>query len=566
MAVNRSLLFVLILFAAIGATSQERITIAFENETLGDALVKLDQRTEQQLSYNPQTLPLDNQVSASFTDRAPEDILSEVLGSSYQLKNIGNYIIIQKVVIAKKEKASFEIKGGIRDAKTGEELKDVSIYEVNTLRSTLSDDGGAFKLKANSEYEEATFVISKKFYRDTIIRLSNKVDLGAPIVLKPQEEASKGLQIRERVKVFSSGIAKFFTSIELRRNAQNVNYTDTRWFQASLVPSVGTNRKMSSQIKNRISLNLIAGYSYGVRGAEVGGVYNIAREEVRGVQIGGFGNTVGGEVHGFQAGGFINTSKDFVNGAQLAGFFNLASDSVNGFQAAGFTNITRDMGGFQVAGFNNHTKKVSGVQTAGFINTTGELDGLQLAGFLNIAREVKGLQFSIINIADTVSSGLPFGLVSIVKKNGFVSPAIESDDVIPYRLAIRTGMDKFYTVLSGGIRPDEYWSFGVGFGSRLFFSEKKALYFNPETRWINLADGQLSESNSMLVRANLNLGYQLFKRLSITTGPAANLYIANNLDESNNPVIEIASSPIIDGLSGNTRLQFWVGYSFGIGF
>ncbi|MEP5610716.1 MAG: hypothetical protein ABJP45_00630 [Cyclobacteriaceae bacterium] len=560
-------IFLSVSTSLFGQSSDQPISISFENETLENALLELDKVVERQLSYNPQILPTGVVVNQSFEGQSPENVLTAILGSAYQLKNIGDYIIIQKVPLVKKEKSTFQLTGGIKDAATGLDLEDVSIYEINSLQSTLSDKLGEFSLKSETNLATATFVISKRFYEDTIIQVSNLEPYVAPIVLKKEEQTKPRIAIRERVRTFSSGLAKFFTSDKVRTNASNVNFVDTRMFQFSLVPAIGTNRKLSSQIKNKASLNLIAGYTYGVDGVEIGGVYNISRGEVWGVQVGGFGNTVGGEVHGLQMGGFINTSKDYVKGAQIAGFINVASDSVNGFQMGGFTNLTREMSGIQVAGFNNHTKRMNGFQLSGFINTTQEMDGFQLTGFINIAKEVKGLQLSVINVSDTVASGIPFGLFNIVKKNGFISPAIESDDLVPYRLAFRSGLEKFYTVLSAGIDPDDHWTFGAGFGSRLFPLKEKKFFLNPELRWINAAEGSGNQNeNNTIIRFGFNLGYQLFKHLSITTGPTLNYYYTNHLDESQDPVISLARNPIVDEVSGKFRHQLWIGYSIGIGF
>lgn len=567
---SRVVLFGLFLSTVLllcGQSSDPPISIAFENEPLEQALLKLDIAVERQLSYNPQILPLGVVVNQSFDGESPEKILTDILGENYTLKKIGDYIIIQKVQPVKKEKTTFQITGGVKDAVTGVELEDVSIYEINTLQSTLSNELGEFDLKSETTLQNAVFVVSKRFYEDTIIQVSNLKPFDTPIVLKKEEPAKRANPIRERVRTFSSGFAKLFTSEKVRTNASNVNFVDTRMFQFSLIPAVGTNRKLSGQIKNKTSLNLIAGYTYGVQGLELGGFYNISREEVWGVQIGGFGNTVGGEVHGLQMGGFINTSKDYVRGAQLAGFINVAADSVNGFQLGGFTNLTREMQGIQVAGFNNHTRRMNGFQLSGFINTTQEMEGFQLTGFINVAKEVRGLQLSVINIADTVASGLPFGLINIVKKNGLISPAIESNDIVPYQFAFRSGLDKFYSVLSAGIDPGEHWTFGAGFGSRLFPLKEKKFFLNPELRWINVAEGTpKDDENNTVIRLNFNLGYQLFKHLSITTGPTLNYYYTNHLDESSAPVIALASSSMVDQLSGNFSHQLWIGYSIGLGF
>ncbi|MEM7296969.1 MAG: hypothetical protein AAF391_01750 [Bacteroidota bacterium] len=568
MAVNRiGIVITLLLFSGY---LKGQVSISFENESLEQALLKIDSLTELQLSYNPQILPNGITINQSYESVTAEYILRDLLDESYQLKYISDYLIIQKAPPKKQEKVTFQIKGGIRDASTGEQLKDVSIYEVNSLKSTLSDDKGEFDLETETQYEVATFAVSKRFYRDTIIQISRQKLLEGPIEIRQEEEVEKekrkGKPVRERVKVFTSGLARFFTSKKVLTNARNVNFVDTRPFQLSLIPSIGTNLKMSSQVRNRASINILAGYSYGVSGFEMGGLYNITREEVRGAQLGGFGNTVGGEVRGLQMAGFINTTKDYVNGVQMAGFLNIASDSVNGFEAAGFTNITKEMRGLQMAGFNNHTKKTSGLQIAGFINTSREMDGMQLAGFINTSRRVNGVQLSVINLADSVGSGIQLGIINITKKNGFLSPAFESTDFTPYQLAFRSGLEYFYSVLSVGIHPD-YWNYGVGFGSRVFVSKKKALFFNPELRWITLREGKEEENeNSNLVRLDLNLGYKFFKRLSISGGPALNFYYTNRLDESGLPEIDIAGNTLLDDLSGSNRYQLWVGYSLRVGF
>jgi hypothetical protein len=547
-------------------SSNQLISISFENETLENVLIRLDKVFKRQLSYNPQILPSDVIVNRSFDEKSPENILTDILGKDYSLKNIGDYIIIQKASLVKNEKSTFQIKGGVKDAVTGDDLEDVSIYEINTLQSTLSDKSGEFSLKSESDQLTAFFVVSKRFYQDTIILVNNLRPFEAPIELKKEDQTKAAKPIREGIKPFS-GLTKFFTSDKVRTNASNLNFIDARMFQFSLIPSVGTNRKLSSQIQNKVSINLIAGYSYGVQGVELGGFYNICREEIRGVQVGGFGNSVGGEVHGLQLGGFINTSKDYVKGAQMAGFINVASDSVNGFQMGGFTNLTKEMRGIQIAGFNNHTGSMAGFQLSGFINTTGDMDGFQGAGFINIAKRVGGLQFSVVNIADTVASGIQFGLLNIVKKNGLISPAIESDDIVPYRFAFRSGLDKFYSVLSMGTDMGNLWTMGVGFGSRLFPLKKKAFFINPELRWINVAKGSIAEDkNNTVVRFNFNLGYQIFRHLSITTGPSLNFYYTNQLDEFDEPIIALARNPMMDQFSNNFRYQLWLGYSIGIGF
>lgn len=560
--------FLGVLLSLISYGQDQTVSIAFRNESLQQVLLKLDSLTELQLSYNPQILNADTRVTKSYASTSAEDILKDILGQTYQVKNISNYLIIQKAPPKKAEKVTFELKGGVRDANTGQQLEDVTIYEVNSLQSTLTNDQGEFELQAVTSHDIATFAISKRNYRDTIIQISRQRVLDGPITLQqePVEESSNRFSIREKVKTYTTGLANFFTSDKVQTNARNLNFRDTRTVQFSLIPSVGTNRKLSGQIRNEISINLLAGYSYGVRGFEIGGLYNITREEAQGAQIGGFGNTNGGEVRGLQLAGFLNTTDDYVDGMQMAGFLNIASDSVSGFQAAGFTNITRDMSGFQIAGFNNHTGKTSGVQMAGFVNTSGRMSGLQMAGFVNMARQVNGVQMSVVNLADSVGSGIQFGLLNISRKNGFISPAFESNDIVPYQLAFRSGVEYFYSVLFAGMHSD-YWNYGVGFGSRVWLSKTNGLFFNPELRWVAMMKGKEPENeNSNVVKLDLSVGYKFFRHLSVSGGPSVNFYFTNRLDESGIPQINIAGNTLTDELSGDYRYQVWIGYTLRIGF
>src|SRR5690606_16906369 len=72
---------------------------------------------------------------------------------------------------------------------------------------------------------------------------------------------------------------------------------ETRWAQISLVPSVsiGSNLSTNALINNHFSLNVLAGYSKGVRGVEIGSIANFVKEDVVGAQIGGVVNLNGGD-------------------------------------------------------------------------------------------------------------------------------------------------------------------------------------------------------------------------------------------------------------------------------
>jgi hypothetical protein len=122
-----------------------------------------------------------------------------------------------------------------------------------------------------------------------------------------------------------------------------------------------------------LSFNLLVGYSYEIRGAELGGVLNITERNVAGGQAAGVGNIVGGDLRG----------------VDYAGVFNIAGDSLAGLQSAGVFNIGKG--------------KTIGVQAAGVFNLAeGDLFGAQLAGVFNTAARVRGAQLGVVNVSADV--------------------------------------------------------------------------------------------------------------------------------------------------------------------
>lgn len=345
--------------------------------------------------------------------------------------------------------------------------------------------------------------------------------------------------------------------------------TDTikyRTFHTSFVPPLSTNGVESPNYVNSYSFNLLVGHTGGTNGIEIGGAYNIGTNDVKGVQIAGVGNSIGGQLNGSQIGGLINTTHGSMSGIQLSGITNISLDSAAGAQIAGLLNLSKGMSGIQVSGGANYSEAVAGAQVSGAVNRAEEMKGVQLAG-INIARKLKGVQFGVINISDSVVSGMPVGVINVVKKNGFISPGLEYDDVVPYRIGFRSGINGFYTVMTVGARVDEYWTYGAGLGSRIFLTKGKGVFINPEARWENINKGKaFNDGNNHLIRLNVNFGLQILKHFYLTGGPSINFYFTNGLDEAEIPEIDLGDNFYVNQVSGDYLYRVWMGYSLGIGF
>lgn len=344
---------------------------------------------------------------------------------------------------------------------------------------------------------------------------------------------------------------------------------ESKDFQVSFVYPLGSNGSQSQSISNKFSFNILAGFNGGVEVFELGGVYNLIKGDVKGTQISGFGNAIDGELQGFQLAGFLNTNKGSVNGTQIAGFANLVTKDVNGIQLGGFLNATKEsVSGAQISGFLNlAAQDAGGFQLAGFANVSNGATGSQVSGFVNKAKDLSGAQIGVVNIADSLANGIQIGLVNI-SKNGFISLGFDSDDNVPYQIAFRSGIDKFYTVIFAGVNAnEEYWVAGAGLGSRFFTSDKKSFFINPEFKWAWITDDESSDDNfSHLTKVNVNVGYHFTDHFFITGGSSTNFYVTNELDENGQPVHALSDNLIIDKNVDSYQHQFWIGYNVGLGF
>jgi hypothetical protein len=279
---------------------------------------------------------------------------------------------------------------------------------------------------------------------------------------------------------------------------------------------------------NKMSLNIFGGYTGGLDGLELGGLFNIDKGAVRGGQGAGLVNIAGGPVRGIQMAGIHNSALDSLSGYQLAGFTNYTHRKLHGIQAAGFYNHLSDsLRGSQLAGLANFSAKRSeGAQIAGFANfTIGETHGAQIAGFLNYTRKLKGVQIALINICDT-SEGYSIGLIDIVRK-GMHSLSLFADEVSPFHFAYRSGNDKLYSIFLAGFNPDiDNKAYYLGFGLGHSFEIGKLLSLNPELSSERVAPGYQGQFTyvNLLNKFRLNINWRLSKYFQLSAGPSLAVY------------------------------------------
>lgn len=359
-----------------------------------------------------------------------------------------------------------------------------------------------------------------------------------------------------------------------------------QWAQVSFVPARSLFDRKGGKI-NHFSFNILAGYTGGLQGIEIGGFANAVKRDVKGFQLAGFANYIGGNVEGIQVAGFSNYDQGIMRGLQIAGManvnvqtdgvqiaggFNLNRRISRSYQLAGLFNAGRNVTGGQVAGFFNLSLGSVYFQTSGFCNVAENAD-VQIAGLINVAKKVNVLQLGLINIADTVS-GFSFGLLNLIKR-GYNKVEISMGDAIYGNLAVKLGTRHFYNIFQVGTnfkrnipQTGLIWTYGYGFG--FFQNISKGLKLNPEILVSNVQE-------SHIIKPELNLLNQ-FKVLfhfgernkpEIFAGPTFNLMISKITLENGLLVGSgISSVTLFErnflNLINPVNTKFWIGFNAGI--
>lgn len=314
---------------------------------------------------------------------------------------------------------------------------------------------------------------------------------------------------------------------------------------------------------NKGSLNLFGGYTAGVDGVEIGGIFNVTKKNVKKVQVAGMLNVVGGSVTGVQAGGLANVVLDSTYGIQAAGLANTVRKAVHGVQAAGIVNASLDkLDGVQAAGIVNLVvKSVRGTQIAGIANINGgSLKGSQIAGILNYSKNMRGMQIGLVNVADT-SSGVGFGLLNLVRR-GYHKVSISTNEVLNTNISIKTGNAKLYTMLIGGINvsnSEKVYSAGIGWGHDFIFNHRLSLAAELSSQFLYLGK---PVNNHYLNKAQTHLQFKATKFITLFVGPSYSVYYSKAIGIAG----EGYKTDIAPGYSRSfsENVRGWIGWNAGL--
>jgi CarboxypepD_reg-like domain len=555
------------------AILERPISVQLTNTPLKESLTAVSQAGRFEFSYNARIFNLTKKITLFTNGLTVRETLFQILGDNYTYQQSGEYLIIKK-----QNKQKQFISGYISDAKTGKRVRNATVYDTKTLRSTTTDENGYYNLKIK---ERSTVVVAQLDYRDTILQitegLTRFVKLDLDLKTEPKTVDSNPLGKGK------TNLVGFFTSSLHKLNNMNVQDSIRRRFQLSLLPYFGTNHAMSGSVINDFSFNATVGYSRGSRILELSGIGNFTRENVQGIQASGIFNIVKGNVKGIQLAGTFNHVNDTLNGVQLAGVWNVATTAYalnqsSGLaniawfgnlktQFAGVANIADTINGVQASGILNLSRNVKGLQMSGVFNNAKTVNGVQISGVLNRAQTIKGVQIGLINYADSLS-GMQIGLINFAKKGGYNVLELSANELNTVNLAYKSGGRKFYTAFSVGITPKSegnIWTHGFGIGTIL--KATKWSDVNLETMYRHVNVGSYSDYLQEWLQLGLYWNVHLNNRFELTIGPT---YNALFMDRSERRFVDNRAKIFPDFISRtehinvNSLTETWVGGSLGL--
>ena len=584
----------------------QKITLEASNITISELLEEIGNKASIKFSYNPNVIGANRRVSVSGKRKTVRAILDELFDNKFAYKLRGNYVIIAEKQVEEQETRvkSKLIIGSVVDDETLEPLPNVSIY-TSAGENIISDAAGGFKIKLDQS-DNSMIELRKKDYHPLSFntRHNNSDDL--QINLKAIKSLSVAL---ERDSLVQVGLpttnpelkTMFKLNSSLKLNLENIQDTLYKPVSLSLYPGISTYGNLSGNIIFNFAMNFV-GYNRGINGAELGVLSNINKDFVKGAQLAGLSNYTGGKVTGFQAAGIFNMINGDLTGVQMGGITNLVrgngsgsqfaginnhvtqnyrglqmagiynqADTLVGAQFASVLNIASNFSGVQVSGIGNYSKRSKGLQLAAVYNQADTLTGVQISGLVNSAKVVRGHQIGIINVADSIT-GIPFGIINIVK-NGYRRIEFSSDELFPWNISLKTGVHRFYTILTAGAQTDvfdqndesSFYTFGFGLGATVKLTERVDLDFNAINRHITKRD--FTDDISYNLQGSIGLEVRPFKNLSIFGSAVYNFYYFDRA---------LLEDPDFDGLRDNYHIdtsvendnnlvwRSWMGYRFGL--
>jgi hypothetical protein len=517
------LVMILVIFAlpdrVIGQDMlDQKVTLNFEKIRLADVLNDIENQGGFYFSYSGNLVSGDSVVSISTIAQPVYAVLEQLFHGKYEYEEENGYLIISAArphlsIINSdmtNDRNVYSISGVVVNENTGERLVNVSVYAREQLSATLTDEHGYFKLRFKTDAGGTVNITASKLgYQNASLNFLHSVAIDRRTQMAEYKKAGQDTKGVER-----DAFGRFFISARQRVHSLNIpDFFAAQPFQFSLTPGLSTHGLMGAQVINEFSVNVAGGYTAGVNGIEIGGLFNINKGNSKYLQLAGIFNLVGGKVTGYQFAGVNNRVLDSVTGMQLSGFINKAD---------------------------------------------GMVSGLQISALNNQAHQLKGVQIGLVNVVDS-SQGASIGLINIIR-NGFYKVSVSANNLTNTNIALSTGTHAFYSIfqLSANFeRGEKLYAFGLGLGHDFMLGN--SMYVAAS------ADYQFAYTGSFddrWARAKLLLNVKAGKKISVFAGPVLNRYTSNGSEEGYRSRFRRKES-LADW---HRDVHHWLGWELGVAF
>lgn len=411
--------FLLYFISVVSAFGQEvnplqsEVKADFNKATFADIIENVCTQATLDYAYNGKLKFLEQTYSlhrSSMTLKDLLDDLKEHFPFEYEVKNDVLYILGKS--LNEQQFNQRKLQGRIIDLNTGSPLQGVVITDRQHGQLAVSDAQGLFSIHVSKPDYLFKLSFEKEGYKDQSLRLLLKEDKNITVRIEKYQERVENLK---PIQLKPSGL---MSHVALDLDDKNVNrwqeallpkhafldsivpeVQEKRLFHFGLVPYASSNGRMNKFATNKISINLLMGYSGSLDGFEIATISNMEQYNMNGAQVAGVANIVGGNAKGVQLAGVSNLTSLKLNGLQIAAFNNKASQGVSGMQVAGAFNVNDGyLNGTQIAAAFNYTNGGVGMQLSGGYNYSSgqnKLVGIQIAGGLNQVRsKLYGMQLS----------------------------------------------------------------------------------------------------------------------------------------------------------------------------
>ncbi len=602
------------------------ISLQVPGWSLGRILSAIENQAGFFFSYDADLIPVDSIITVRANNEKVSAVLKRILSPKLEFKSVGNHVVIFKS--HKKGPQEVLITGYIRDSRSNKPLANATLYDPQRNQMTASNASGYYEMTVYGDDKKLGLTVSKSGYRQEVVYVQPLEKANLDFSLMTLEKPVTGVEPKklDYPDVNERKIVQLMVPDDVIENSNNLALFEKVPVQFSLVPGISTNGLLNANSTNSFSLNLLAGYSQGTDGIEIGALVNINRKDMKGLQMAGVANVTGRFMKGVQMAGMFKYSGLMFDGVQMAGMGNLSMGDMNGVQLSGFCNILRGkMDGAQISGFANYTStNVDGIQLSGFINVaTHDVDLAQISGGINYSRNIKGMQLagtlnvairevtsaqmagvanyaatshgmqiagyanfavdtntgmqiaSLLNYAEVnsgmqlglincadSSSGVSLGLLSFVRK-GIHALELSTTENFITSLTFRTGNNWFYNIIGVGFN-DEFVLPVYGIGTAPALSKK--LRLNLDVTGSPVFEYQNTQWTlpRYYFQLAVGLNYQPFRKFGVAIGPTLNYF--KSYFNSEGEVTALSSYTYEQNITATYLEQFWVGAKLAVRF